>query len=76
VDVAAAGGNEGVDERRETRRPDPPGTGQQHDGPRRRPISRGGIGRLRFLSLSLSLASCGGGADLCRGRAAGGEHGL
>jgi hypothetical protein len=54
----------------------PSGTGQQHDGPRQRPISRGGIGRLCFLSQGLSLASCGGGADLCRERAAGGEHAL
>lgn len=76
MDIAAAAGNEGVDERRETRRPDPPSTGQQHDGPRRRPVSRGDIGSLRHRSLRLSLAGCGGGADLDRGRAACGEHGL
>ena len=70
MDVAAAAGDEGVDERRETRRPDPPGAGQQHDGPRRRSIGRRGIGSLR-------LAGCGGGADLLgRGGAACGEHGL
>jgi len=70
VDVAAAAGDEGVDERRETRRPDPPGAGQQNDGPRRRPIGQRGIGSLR-------LAGCGGGSDLLgRGRAARGEHGL
>jgi hypothetical protein len=72
VDVAAGAGNEGVDERRETRGPDPPGTGQQHDGPRRRPISRGGI----LWSRGFNLAGCGGGADLGRGRAAGSKHGL
>lgn len=69
MDIAAAAGNEGVDERRETRGPDPPGTGQQHDGPRRRPISRGYIGSLRLRSRRLS-------ADLGPGRAACGEHGL
>jgi hypothetical protein len=75
VDVAAAAGNEGVDESRETRRLDPPGAGQQHDGPRRRSIVRRGIGSLR--RWGLRLGGCGGGADLLgRGRAARGEHGL
>jgi hypothetical protein len=73
VDVAAAAGDEGVDESRQARRPDPFGAGQQNYGPRRRSsISRSGIGSLR-----LRWGRGGGRARvLGRDRAPRGEHGL
>jgi hypothetical protein len=66
VDVAAAALDEGVDERRETRRLDPSGAGQEHDGLGGAVIGRG-RGRGRGL---------GRGGVLGRGRTTGGEHGL
>lgn len=69
VDVAAAALDEGVDERHETRRPDPTGAGQQHDR-----LSRRVIGLcLRHRSRGLGR---GGAGVLGRGRTAGREHRL
>lgn len=63
VDVASAAGDEGVDEGRETRRPDPAGAGQEYGRLRGTFIghgsSAGGLRRLRCRGL---------GAGLLRGR--------
>lgn len=69
VDVASAALDEGVDERRETRRLDPTGAGQKYYRLSRRVIGR----RLRCRGRGLGR---GGGGVLGRRRAAGCEDGL